>query len=370
MISASRKIQLALLTGLIGLSVACSNTADKGAIPPDGQPPKKVTNRTDEQEGFTPRVDVLFVVDDSGSMESHQANLSKNIKLFIQEIQKMTFLDYHIGVVTTSMDNADPNIPWDPSDPWSVEVPCDNNTVPRTRARACGDGKLVRYKTKTPYVDANTLNGLSILEDNLIVGTNGSGTEAMFDPVVAALTPPLENGTNAGFLRPDASLAIIFVTDAEDQSDNMKTGADFNKFLLDLKGGHQDKILAYGAIIPSNISRPSCPRDDYQTPKKLEEFLTLAKGIEFNLCDTDFGTKLAHIATDVVQKVGRIMYLSRPPVVDTIQVVYGSQVIPNDPNTGWTYDPVRNALIFGEKIVLSHQPPGTQMQVTFTAGQL
>jgi hypothetical protein len=357
----SMKIQLAILGALIALSAGCSQTAEKGAIPPQGPPQKKVTD-SDETVSFNPRVDILFVVDDSGSMASHQANLSKNIKLFTAEIQKTTFLDYHIGVVTTSMDGLDPNTPYDPSDPWGTP-PCDNVQA----TRACGDGRLVRWKTKVPYIDNNTPNGLAILETNLQPGANGSGEEHIFDPIAAALTQPFENTVNAGFLRADATLAIVIVTDTEDQSRSFPTAKGLFDLLVNLKGGKADKVLAYGAIIPSSVARPTCPRDEY-SPAKIEEFIALAKGLEYNVCDPDYGTKLAHIAADVVQKVGRIMYLSHPPVVDTITVTYGSQVIPNDPDKGWVYDPVRNALVFGTKIVLTVQPPGTQLSVNFTAG--
>lgn len=350
----TRKIQVLALAALVVLGASCSQVSEKGAVPPNGPPQKKVTDH-DETVSFNPKVDILFVVDDSGSMDSHQNNLSRNIRLFTQEIQKTTFLDYHIGVVTTSMDGASARY-------------CDRTGG--YGARACGDGRLVRYKTQVPYVDNNTPNALSVLEDNLIVGTSGSAEEMMFDPIKAALTPPLINNENAGFLRPDATLAIIFVTDAEDQSDSVQSPKEMFDFLVNLKNGRADKVLAYGALVPSSVANPACPRDEYsKTPRRIEDFIALAKGLEYNICDSDYGTKLAHIAADVVQKVGRIMYLSRPPVVDTISVTYGSQIIPNDKEYGWTYDPVRNALIFGDKIVLSVQPPGTTLSVTFTAGR-
>jgi hypothetical protein len=354
---------MALLLALV-MAGGCSEVSDKGSIPPD-HPVQKVRD-SDEHTVFNQQVDILFVVDDSGSMEAHQANLSANIKLFTAELGKTQFVDYHVGVVTTSMDNQDPNTPWNPSFPWGT-LPCDNTQVGPSRARACGDGRLVRYKTKIPFIDRNTPGGLQALEDNVIVGTNGSGEEHSFDPVAAALTAPFENTVNAGFLRPAASLAIIFVTDSEDQSSAM-TAKSLHDFLVQLKG-QPDKVLAYGALVPTSVADPACSRDDgFSTPVKIESFIAMFKGLEYNICDVDFGTKLATIAKDVVQKVGKALYLSRTPVVSTIAVTYGSQVIPNDPDYGWTYDPVNNALNFGDKLVYSNQPSGTQIEVNFTAG--
>ncbi len=326
-----------------------------------GQPVEKVRN-SEEHATFNQEVDILFVVDDSGSMSSHQSNLSKNIKQFTAEVQKTQMLDYHIGVVTTSMDGA---TPYDPADPYSSG--CDSPNTRWGGERACGDGKLVHYKTGISFIDRHTPNGLNVLEQNLLVGISGSGQESMFDPIAAAVTPPLSTRENAGFLRPNATLAIIMVTDAEDQSTKMNPQSLYN-LLVQLKGGHADKVLAYGALVPSSVANPACESDQGDAPLKVEEFLNLAKGIEYNICDPDYGTKLATIAKDVIEKVGKFMYLSRPPVVDTIVVTYGSQVIPNDVKTGWTYDPVRNALVFGDGLKYSVQPAGTQLEVNFTAG--
>lgn len=345
--------------------VGCSPESPKATTPQVGKV-EKVRN-SDSHSTFNQQVDILFVVDDSGSMAEHQGNLSSNVKLFIAEVQKTKLLDYHIGVVTTSMDNAQP---YDPASRWNTG--CDyvnpGGGWGGGAGRACGDGKLVRYKTKIPYVDRSTPNGLSVLEQNLIVGTEGSSDEMVLDPVYAALSSPLVTTLNDGFLRKDASLAVIMMSDAEDHSSAM-TPQTLYDFLLKLKQGHADKILTYAALVPSSLSNPTCTRDEYGVlPLKTEQFLKLSSGTEFNICDPDYGTKLASIAKDVVAKVGKIMYLSRPPVVDTITVVYGSQVIPNNADFGWTYDPSRNALIFGDKLVYSQQPNGTQLEVDFTVG--
>jgi hypothetical protein len=50
------------------------------------------------------------------------------------------------------------------------------------------------------------------------VGTNGSGVETWLQPALKALTAPLINADNAGFLRDEAALEVVCVTDAPDQS--------------------------------------------------------------------------------------------------------------------------------------------------------
>jgi hypothetical protein len=262
-------------------------------------------------------------------MGEHQTNLAKNVKLFTKAILANQLLDYHIGVVTTDMD------------------------LPNRSGRLNG---VPNFVTRT------TPNGAAVLEANLQPGTNGSGTEKEFDPIVAALSAPIVSRDNAGFYRPDAYLAIILITDEEEQS-NMSV-KDFYSFLLNLKGGDQSKLIPYGVFLPKG--NPACASGDQV---KLEEFFKLVSAKTFGLCDVDFGDKLAGLGDDLVRRVASILYLTRPAQPDTITVTFGSQTIPNDPKKGWIYDPGRNGLIFGDEIDLQPEPPGTQVEVDFISAE-
>ena len=63
-----------------------------------------------------PVLDVLWVVDDSGSMYRFQTNLSSNIGLFVSTFMA-TGADYHMSVITTSNYFASPLITSLDSDP-------------------------------------------------------------------------------------------------------------------------------------------------------------------------------------------------------------------------------------------------------------
>lgn len=52
---------------------------------------------------YHPLVDILFVIDDSGSMGQKQNILSKNSELFIDQFLKIKSIDYHIGVTSSSV---------------------------------------------------------------------------------------------------------------------------------------------------------------------------------------------------------------------------------------------------------------------------
>lgn len=308
--------------------------------------PKIVSEKIDIDSGaevFDPKLDILFVVDDSGSMHSHQNNLARNIFLFINGFVQRKDIDYHIGVITTSMESYS----------WGSPSPCCGQLV---------DNGGVKFVTPT------TPNIVSLLATNLRVGTDGSGTEKVFSPLRTALSPLYTTGVNAGFYRDEAHLAVVIITDAEDQSVGV-SARDTYQFLTNLKG-RPEKLLSFGVIVPSLDDR-NCGRDTTtHRPLRIEEFLKLSgQGLEnvFNLCDPKFADNLVKVADYLVRSVGNVIYLSRSPILETIRVTFGSQVVPADPDKGWSYDPLKNALILGQDVEWSTQPSGTRVRVYYDA---
>ncbi len=321
---------------LISLEFAFSCSPASPKLKPDPLVPNEKIVSANNEAFSRPAVDILFVVDDSGSMYGHQANVARNMDQFLNEFTKLKLIDYHIGVISTTID-----------DDWS-KAP---------------DGKLSNLGGYT-FVDQNTPNAIQVVKENLSLGTSGTWNEKFFDPVVMALTPPLINGNNAGFYRKNAFLVIIFVTDTEDQS-VLYTPQSFMTFLTNLKGD-KNKILSYAAYVPQSTS--GCSRDDWNEGI-LEEFLSLNVNAGKNvvsLCDSDFGTKLVDFSKEIIQVINKPIILSRPPVVSTIKVMYGTQEIPSDPVVGWTFDPLKNAIVFGRDLKLDeNQPAGTGIDITF-----
>jgi hypothetical protein len=327
---------LALLVGAMTLA-GCSEESPK-LVPLPPVKREKVQDSGGEKYTFNPKVDILFVVDDSGSMEVHQQNLIKNIELFTKALGNNQILDYHFGVLTSSMGDFTSN--------------------PKG-----GKGKLVGPPT---VIDRLTPGGLAKLRENLHVGTKGSGQEMFFDPVKAALSTPLIDNENKGFYREDAHLAVIFITDADDQSEELEPQKYF-QFLVDLKKGDVKRVLHYGIFIPR--SNTTCDRSGEVQPDRIEEVMQLFGANALGLCDTDFGQKLGDLALDLETRVGRVMYLSRAADPSTIEVKFGNGWLPNHPEKGWVYDPARNAIIFGSQIDWKSQPPGAQIEVNFIAAQ-
>lgn len=325
---------IAILAAQAILASSCTRETPKLQPP---APPKEV-KKTQGSAIFKPSVDILFVIDDSGSMDTHQQRLHDNFDLFINAFQKNTYLDYHIGVMST--DDA-------------------GSSKCQTERNGCLVGS--NYK----YIQRSTPNGLTELLDMLIVGTGGNGLEKVFDPMIAGLSAPMTTSLNVGFLRPSAHLAVIAITDAEDQSSMYNDSQKAYNELVKIKGGAKDKVLAYGAFIPPD-STTNCPKDStIQNTQSLVDFVNYANGKYYDLCDATYGEKLAQVSDDIVQRVGRIVNLDRLPDISSIYVQFGSRIIPNSVERGWIYDPVRNAVVFARDIDWSGEPDGTSVEVFF-----
>jgi len=315
---------------LAGCGVESTKLVPKSIIPKE-----EFSEKPKDFEAFNPKVDILFVIDNSGSMGSVQNSLSRNAYLFADAISKVSILDYHIGVVTTDMDDNDES------------------------------GKLIGFPR---YLDKSTPDFVTQLSRRMVVGSNGSATEEMFSPVMEALSPQLENTYNAGFYRQDAYLAIMFITDAKDQS---KYGPQDLLTFLRNKKIDPNKVLAYGVIRKLAEEQICGANSGEDLDGKLEDFLaSVANGDRsqkniLSLCEPDYGTKLAEFARDIVSRSAGVVKLSRVPNEKTIKVTYGKQVIPNDPKVGWVYQPSTNSILLAEGIVWEDQGPNVGLSIDF-----
>jgi hypothetical protein len=326
---------------IIPLMLSCSPKSDYLSPQPHIVREKHSDKPGDLNMSIGAAVDILFVVDDSGSMGTHQQNLSDNIDRFVSHLRAFQILDYHIGVITTNEDVA-PNFKKE-------------NLV----ASVAYKGELV----DKDFITRDTVDGEAILKRRLLVGTDGNSTESVFAPVRLALSEPNLSNANKGFYRPEAYLAVFVITDTEDQS-KVDTPISFFNFLSDLKD--LNKVMVYGAISPTGSN---CPRDDYGD--RLEQFFKLIHASYFSLCDADFGDRLAGAAMSLIRKVGATIKLTRHPVPSTIHVQYGSQVIPNDFRKGWTFDPTTNSIYLGPDLVLDpNQPAGSKLTIEFDIAEV
>jgi len=155
-------------------------------------------------------VDVLFVVDNSNSMAEEQQNLAQNFPKLMQKLDQAG-LDYHVGVVSSDLGAGAYGLP-------SCET-------------AGGDGGKLWNKVMvagcTPPSDpwiskvggaANVPGGdvASAFSCIAQIGTGGCGFENTLESARRALDPKLN--VNPGFVRQNAALAVVLITDEDDCS--------------------------------------------------------------------------------------------------------------------------------------------------------
>ncbi|MGZ6124383.1 MAG: hypothetical protein ACXWLR_05460, partial [Myxococcales bacterium] len=186
--------------------------------------------------------DILFVIDDSGSMSEEQANLAANLGAFIDTLAASPVKnEFRIGVTNSSVEEftvtatsgksytAGPSagVPYPAGALISIKADASGNAIP---------GALV-YDASL-YAQTGGWGGNRILDKgsptlvpdfkvNVRVGLNGSGKEQPFRAARLALSDRLLDA-NAGFLRDGARLAIVFLTDEDDCSDSTDPRATSN----------------------------------------------------------------------------------------------------------------------------------------------
>ncbi len=167
------------------------------------------------------KVDVLFVVDSSGSMEDQQATLASSMPKFIANFAGKT-IDYHIGVITTDVDiNQNQYFPSSSSvdrQPFGDVFLWDGagSLLSSRRGSTLGAGE----GTKPAHFLSKGMS-VNLIEEKFSLsaqpGTNGSGAEAPLLALAHFLMPERLDGWNRDFLRADSLFSVVFVTD-EDES--------------------------------------------------------------------------------------------------------------------------------------------------------
>lgn len=162
------------------------------------------------------KMDIVFVVDNSPSMTEEQANLAKNFPEFIRVINeyktaKGEELDYRVAVATSD-DVGDQgkfrksrgvNPELDASDPLTSCNPGPNNN---------------------PWLERKDTNISEFFACRAQVGTVGSNVERPLESARLAVTDRIADGLNTmngqSFIREDALLALVIITDEDEGSAN------------------------------------------------------------------------------------------------------------------------------------------------------
>ena len=216
-------------------------------------------------------VDILFLIDNSPSMSPKQEALARNFEKFMTIIDE-TGANYHVGVATSDIgSNIMPGINWGGSlgqcdtfegdDGVLQNLACSDrmNLTSEGRsacAKVCPDPRFVptdgrRFVSRVDgvtnvpkalmadpqgkMVDYGPINAFKCMA---LVGDGGCGIEGQLEGAKRALDG--HRSENAGFLRNNSVLAVIFITDEDDCSVQLKTRDQNNPTTRDCPDGDQN----------------------------------------------------------------------------------------------------------------------------------
>ena len=254
-------------------------------------------------------VDIIWIIDNSGSMNTYQNLLGQNMDVFMTMFLNYS-PDFRMAFITTD-------------DPTFV------------------NSLVIDSSTGSPTLEAvHTIDS---------IGISGSGWEeglAMFQEC-------LEFGECGNMLRRNATLVAIFLSDEPDHS-----GLTINSVISAI-----DSIKPPGTFVPYAIigdiptgcnAAPHFAQAGWGYYDLVQHYASQWWGI----CDNDWGNQLEELAQNIsVQTVFGLD--SQDPHVDTIQVWINGQTR----SVGWVYDPTLNSVVFN----LEDAPePGDTIEIGYS----
>jgi len=284
-----------------------------------------------------PKVDLLFVIDDSCSMSQEQTALASNFEAFIQFATAQA-IDYQIGVTTTDINQGGT-----PEAGRLVPVagnPADRIVTPRSQP--------------SPEL---------LFQQNANIGIDsGTFTEQGLEGAYLALSNPLIFGHNAGFLRQDAVLSVIFVSDEEDQSPQP---VDFYvNFFLSIKGFRNNNLFTASAIVGDTPGGCSGSGGSAQAGARYVDVANRTGGVFQSICTADWSRALEDLSTTAFGFKSRF-FLTNQPVIGTIRVYVDGVEITEQSMGGtinWTYDYPTNTINFSP---FATPEPGASIRVEY-----
>lgn len=244
--------------------------------------------------------DVLFTLDWSCSMYDDNANVAANFETFVSTVTSLE-ADYHISVGVADS--------------------------------GCAVGS-------DPYIDktfsksdaSSTFNTLAAI-DTGGPSPYGANTERGYMLAEAFLAATDTGDCNDGFLRDNAFLSLVHVSDEPEQSVN--SWAYYVSLFQSLKDDPDDvKINAIAGDYPGGCGSASAGTGYY-------EGTVATGGLFLSICATDWASHLEDLAAESVS-VNDSFELTRRPVPQTLEVEVDGIL----QSTGWNYDAVTNYVVF------------------------
>jgi hypothetical protein len=315
-------------------------------------------------------VDILWIVDSSGSMSEEQTFLANSFSSFMNAMVNQNF-DFQTAV--TSTDVCQGSVPADLSQVVCPRVSESNANQLRGSFRGPNGKKVL---AKADY--QNNLAGLvSQFQSNVNVGIQGSGFEHGLTAAKMAIEKSL-NGQNPALLRADSFLSIIVVSDEEDDGIGLSKADGYSPYTNWFSTGEttykftEDNMISFlnsnvgagnysiSAITGTKNGTTMCSSAHSSPVEEGTQYIKAAQktgGLLLSICDSNWQSLLNQIGNDIAAQSTQIA-LPEQPYLPKPMKVYVDGVL----NTQWTYVSGSNSIMFEGNAV---PPNNAQISVHF-----
>lgn len=291
--------------------ITSDDISDKDPVDDESQddgPTQNTRLFNDIQDSFTQqegnnKIDILWVIDNSGSMGDEQLALAQNFEFFIEDFINKN-IDFKMAITTT-----------------------DDKLV---------SNSLTELTSQKLQEDENQFK--TSFKNMIKVGTSGSGQER---GLWAAET--FTNNYAHTFFRSDAYYIVVYVSDESDQSSETTS-----HYLQNLRSWKNNESLVRAYSI---VNMDSTPSNNSYIQVGFERYKAMAdetNGYAVDIRDDFFGTLLT-MGEDIAQLSLSFVLSQTVNEIDSLEVlVDGVQV-----TTGWIFDPLSNAIVFEQNSIPS-----------------
>lgn len=276
------------------------------------------------------KLDILWVIDNSGSMQTSQDALAAAFPDWIDSFDSRGY-DYRIAVTATDAFRT-------------IFTGKSSYSHFRDGSSSTHSGIYI--------IDNTILDPRGTFVTNARLGTDGSGDERAFQSIKATF----DNTTNPAFLRTTtekSKLHVIILSDEDDVSHDTSNAVGYTdaslhpvstyvSYLDGLTGSTAGNRNYYVHSLSVKTNACSSTLGGRPVGQRYMDLAAATGGKTFSICD-DFAVSMSDLGSSIQVGIQDTFVLDRKPVVDTITVKLNGTVVPQgDP--GWTYNSTENSV--------------------------
>ena len=332
-------------------------------------PTNAILSNSSVHQKKTFALDVLFVVESSNNNFSSKNVLTEHIEYLLQTLlYQRRVMDLHVGFTLASakLDSTGINFKSQQLNQNSKSQDSESQDSENLDPLNLNSGNL--DFTELAFIDQDRseyrVGGFEFFtNENLdemfpsdvfyvetlqdILETGDVNNQSFFDAVSRVLTS--DDTIENEFYREDADLLLVFIGE-DDQSDSIDVESLGQK-ILELKKYQKNRVNVLSIYPIFN----KCTSSDDLSVRRVKEFAGTFNGHVLHLCAPIFD-KLLQVAQVTYQNVASIS-LTRIPLLETVALCHGSNMISQDAFQGWLYLPQSNRIALAWDVNLSPPQP-------------